>query len=84
MAPPTMPSSITIPCPPELRRQAEAAHRRPEELAEEAIAEYLEAAAVKAGLDDIGAGRLIPGKDIDAWLASWGDEDELPPPSCPE
>ena len=53
-------STLTIPCPPELRRRAEALHRRPEDLAEEAIAEYLETSAIKTGLDDIAAGRLIP------------------------
>ena len=33
-----------------------------------------------AGLDDIANGRLVSEERVDAWLDSWGTENELPPP----
>lgn len=31
-------------------------------------------------LEDVTAGRVVSGEAIDAWLASWGTENELPMP----
>jgi prevent-host-death family protein len=37
-------------------------------------------AAVARGTADLDAGRVVPGEDVERWLASWGTADELPPP----
>lgn len=29
-------------------------------------------------------GRHVTAQEVDAWLASWGSDDELPPPECRE
>jgi len=39
-------------------------------------------AAVREGIADADAGRLISGEAVLAWLRSWGTENELPPPKC--
>ncbi|HYC05405.1 MAG TPA: CopG family transcriptional regulator [Azospirillaceae bacterium] len=31
---------------------------------------------------DIAAGRVVPHEDVRKWLLSWGQPDELPPPTC--
>ena len=54
-------------------------------LAVRALAEYVEnedwkRKAIRAGIDDIASGRHVSGEKVDAWLASWGDENELPAP----
>jgi len=36
--------------------------------------------AVKEGIADADAGRLIPFEKVKRWLLSWGTENELPPP----
>jgi prevent-host-death family protein len=36
--------------------------------------------AVNRGLADLDAGRVVPGEEVERWLASWGTADELPPP----
>jgi predicted transcriptional regulator len=36
--------------------------------------------AVDEGIADADAGRFIPFEEIEAWLKSWGKDDELPPP----
>ena len=36
--------------------------------------------ASQAGLDDVAAGGVVSHEKVDAWLASWGDENELPAP----
>ncbi len=37
-------------------------------------------AAVRGGIDAADAGRLTPLELVAEWLASWGTEDEPPPP----
>ena len=31
---------------------------------------------------DVAAGRVVPHEDVRKWLLSWGQPDELPPPTC--
>jgi RHH-type transcriptional regulator, rel operon repressor / antitoxin RelB len=65
---------------------AKASGRSREELAEEALAEYLEVqrwqiAGIEEAVRAADAGELgIPHEDVAAWLDSWGTDDELPPP----
>ncbi len=40
-------------------------------------------AAIKEGVADGDAGRVIAYDDVRRWLLSWGTEHELPPPECP-
>jgi predicted transcriptional regulator len=40
-----------------------------------------EALAVQQGEADIAAGRVVPHAKVVEWLASWGADDELPPPT---
>jgi predicted transcriptional regulator len=39
-----------------------------------------QALAVEEGLADAKAGRLVDGESVMSWLASWGTDNELPPP----
>jgi len=39
--------------------------------------------AVRAGIADADAGRLIPFGEIKAWIRSWGSKNELPRPKPP-
>lgn len=38
--------------------------------------------AVRAGLAELDAGLRIPLEDVEAWVASWGREHELPMPQA--
>lgn len=38
--------------------------------------------AVLRGREDSDAGRIIPGEQVEAWLASWGTDHEQPAPLC--
>jgi predicted transcriptional regulator len=31
-------------------------------------------------MESVAQGRVVSGEAVHAWLASWGDDDELPPP----
>jgi predicted transcriptional regulator len=54
----------------------------------EAVRDYLERAESEAqrwrdtlkAFDSIKAGKLVDGDAVDKWIASWGSDDELPPP----
>jgi len=35
---------------------------------------------VRRGREDIAAGRIVADDQVDAWLESWGKDDELDPP----
>ncbi|MBS3957864.1 MAG: ribbon-helix-helix protein, CopG family [Xanthomonadaceae bacterium] len=35
-------------------------------------------------LEDVAAGRVVSGEAVEAWLASWGTANELPPPKVGE
>lgn len=37
-------------------------------------------AAVAQGVEEADAGLATPFEDVAAWLATWGDDDEAPPP----
>lgn len=39
-----------------------------------------ELAAVDEAIAELDAGLYIPGEEIEAWVESWGTENELPPP----
>jgi predicted transcriptional regulator len=39
-------------------------------------------AAIARGRADIAAGRVISNEAMNAWLDSWGTDNELPPPKC--
>lgn len=41
-----------------------------------------QAEAIRAGVADAAAGRLIDHEPVAAWLESWGTENELPVPRC--
>jgi predicted transcriptional regulator len=36
--------------------------------------------AIRRGLADIRAGRVVPHEKVEAWLDSWGTDEVLPPP----
>ena len=65
---------------------AKASGRSRDELAEEALAEYLEVqrwqiAGIEEAIRDADAGEPgIAHEDVAAWLDSWGTDHELPPP----
>lgn len=54
----------------------------------EAVAEYIIKDQVESqkwldtleGLDDIKNGRVVDGKEVFAWMRSWGTDNELDPP----
>lgn len=37
-------------------------------------------AAIRRGLADLKAGRVVPHAEVKAWLMTWGDGDPGPPP----
>jgi predicted transcriptional regulator len=39
-------------------------------------------AAIDEGIRQADAGQLIPHEDVEAWVRSWGQPDELPMPKC--
>ena len=56
-------------------------------LAAEAIAEYLavnewQIAGIKAAMEDLERGERIEHEAVRKWVESWGEEDELKPPSA--
>lgn len=74
-----------------VRRLAEARQRTPHWLMREAISQYVEReekreAYRQAGLDAWReyqeTGLHATAEEVDAWLASWGSEDEQPAPEC--
>lgn len=40
-------------------------------------------AAIREGLADIAAGRVVPHEEVRRWVLSWDTENELPMPSPP-
>ena len=56
-------------------------------LAADAIADYVKSQEwqlghIREGLADVKARRVISHEEVEAWLESWGSEQELPPPEC--
>lgn len=74
-----------------VKRLAEARHRTPHWLMREAIKQYVEREekreafrqdTLKAWDEYRTTGLHASAEDVDAWLASWGTEYELPMPAC--
>jgi RHH-type rel operon transcriptional repressor/antitoxin RelB len=66
---------------------ADTLHRSRAWVVEQAIKEFLDLqswqlAAIRQGLDEADAGKLIPHEEVVAWVESWGKEDERPMPTC--
>jgi predicted transcriptional regulator len=82
-------TTLTVRLPVKTRRKleklAEATARSKSWLAADAIREYVEneewqVKAIRRGLADIRAGRVVPHEKVEAWLDSWGTDEVLPPP----
>lgn len=76
-----VPSSLIA----ELDQLAEAVHRSRAWLGEEAIRQYVRLqrwhlGEIKAGLEDLEAGRVVPHAKMEEWLKSWGEAGERKPP----
>jgi len=68
-----------------LEKLAKATARSRSYLAAEAVRAFVEMnewqiRAIRDGVDAADDGRLVPHKKVDAWLASWGQDDEREPP----
>ncbi len=65
-------------------------HRSKGWLINEALAEYLERQECEqsrwqetlAAMESVAQGRVASADDVHAWLRSWGDSQELPPPKA--
>lgn len=71
----------------QLEQLAQALSRSKNWLAQEALRYFLDLQewqlqAIKKGIDDAEAGRLVDHEGVAAWLESWGTAEELPPPTC--
>ena len=84
-------TTFTVQVPVELKHRleklAQETARSESSLAADAIARYLETqerqiAAIRRGLADAEAGRVVANEKVEAWLDSWGTDKELPPPEC--
>ena len=80
-----------IPLDPELKneieRLAEREGRSVSELVRAALRAYEEdrtewLRALDEGIEAAESGRVVDDDKVDAWLASWGTDDELEPPTC--
>ncbi len=74
-----------------VKRLADARHRTPHWLMREAITQYVEREEMREALrqdtlkawDEYRAtGLHATAEDVQAWLASWGTDNELPAPAC--
>lgn len=70
-----------------LEKLARATARTKTWIALEALRSFLElydwqVKAIREGIADADAGRLVDHDKVSTWLESWGTENELPPPSC--
>ena len=70
-----------------LQELASATHRTLENLTQEALSSYLDNTdwqieAIREGIVDADAGRMVDHDSVASWLRSWGTEDELEPPQC--
>jgi predicted transcriptional regulator len=71
----------------QLTTVADTLHRSRAWVVEQAIKEFLDLqswqlAAIRQGLEEADAGKLVPHEDVVAWVESWGNEDERPMPTC--
>ncbi len=68
---------------------AEQLHQSLDQIANEAIREYIVQKSLEArkwqetlaALEMVAQGRVVPGEAVHAWLRSWGRENESEPPS---
>ncbi len=69
----------------ELEELAKSEGRSASDIARDALRAYVERqrylAAIDRGRADVAAGRVVDGDRVDAWLASWGTDNELDPPT---
>ena len=70
-----------------LQELARTTHRTLENLAQEALSSYVENSdwqveAIRQGIADADAGRMVDHDAVASWLRSWGGENELEPPEC--
>lgn len=68
-----------------LEKLAKATARSRSYLAAEALRAFVEVnewqiRAIREGVDAADEGRLVPHKRVDAWLATWGEDDERESP----
>ena len=68
-----------------LQALSEATGRSSSYLAAEAVEHFLntqewQVKAIKKGLEDAEAGRVVPHEDVMAWIKSWDTDHELPMP----
>ena len=86
-----MGSTITVSLPPELKerleRYAQETNQDPSSVASSILASFLgdeeaHLADIRAGLEDIKSGRVIPHEEVSRWVDSLGTEHELAPPKC--
>lgn len=87
--PETVPITVRVPSETAERLEALAAATRRSKsfLGAEAIEEYLtvqewQIKAIEQGVRSADAGRLVPHDQVEAWVNSWGADDELPKPQC--
>ncbi|HTG59699.1 MAG TPA: CopG family ribbon-helix-helix protein [Terriglobia bacterium] len=86
-----MGSMITVDLSPELKerleRYAKETNQNPSSVASSVLASFLEdeeahLADLRAGLEDVKSGRVIPHEEVSRWVDSLGTEHELSPPKC--
>ena len=74
-----------------VKRLADARHRTPHWLMREAINQYVEREekretlkqdALKSWQEYQETGVHVTGEEVEAWLATWGSDDEMPVPAC--
>ena len=84
-------ATFTIRIPQEVKKRldqlAKASDRSRSWLAADALRHYLEdqqwqVVEIEAGLQDAGAGRLVPREQVELWLKSWGNKRKDRPPVC--
>lgn len=70
----------------ELKAIAKAEGRALDELAGEALVDFIakekRRSVIERGRADVKAGRVVDGDAMERWLDSWGTDDETEPPTC--
>ncbi len=70
-----------------LEEAAQASSRSKRSLVQAALSAFLDLydwqiEAIRVGIADADAGRVVDHETVAAWLESWGTENELPAPRC--
>lgn len=71
-----------------LQAMASSLHRSKSWVINQAVKEYIARHNVEQerwaetleAIDSVAQGRVVSGESVNAWLKSWGTDDELPPP----